>query len=305
MTIDQRKLWIAALALFCSAAVSAADAPKEEPAKETKAEEPAGPDLPSKPYPANATPKAFQPKKETSKAEAAKDKPAEKPVEKSAEKPSDKPADKTASKPAADKSADKSGTDKPADAQVATAPKAEAVPRKLEKKQRTGQSAQAKAAALAPTPEMQELAREAAARQKSASAQSYVVKPRDNLDSVIRKTLPANLFAADALRQAFVRANPALITATKPKLRQGQVLQVPDVATIRAVVMGEGGNPNGRDSKINLFPTSPVVAPTMTAATAEINTPIAIPRLPVNVAGSANPAQEVSPEEKKKWVRYP
>jgi len=87
MTIAQRKLLIAVLALFCSAGVAAADAPKAEPpkdakadhkdekkddkkdgkdgkdAKDAKADAPAEPDLPSKPYPTNATPKAFQPKK--------------------------------------------------------------------------------------------------------------------------------------------------------------------------------------------------------------------------------------------------
>ena len=38
MTIAQRKLLIAVLALFCSAGVAAADAPKPEPAKDAKAD---------------------------------------------------------------------------------------------------------------------------------------------------------------------------------------------------------------------------------------------------------------------------
>jgi hypothetical protein len=33
--------------------------------------------------------------------------------------------------------------------------------------------------------------------------------------------------------------------------------------------------------------------------------PIALPRQPVTVASSANPAPEVTSEEKKKWVRFP
>jgi len=327
MTIAQRKLLIAVLALFCSAAVIAADPPKAEPAKDekaddkkdgkdAKAEAPAGPELPSKPYPANATPKAFQPKKDAApKAAAGEDKPAAK----MAEKPADKPADKAASKPGADKAADKHGADKPAsdkhadhsaDKPTAYKPadahaigKQDAKPHKAGKKHQAGHNAQAKAQTPPANPAMQELAREVASRQSNAKAQSYVVQARDNLDSVIRKTLPSNLFSADVLRQAYLRANPALVATANVKLRAGQVLQVPDAATVRSVITGEGGNSD--DQKPNLYTAAPVVAPTMSATAYELNTPIAIPRLPVNVAGSANPAPEISAEEKKKWVRYP
>ena len=318
MNIAQRKLLIAVLALFCSASYAANDPPKAEPpkdakaaddkkdgkdAKDAKADAPAEPSLPSKPYPTNATPKAFQPKKDAApKADAGPDKPADK----AAEKTADKSGDKTAAKPGTDKPADKHAadkpSDKPADAQATLGPKHENAPHKTVKKHRTGHNTQAK---TPPTPAMVELASEVAAQQKNASAQSYVVRARDNLDSVIRKTMPANLFTADVLRQAFFRANPALVNATNVKLRPGQVLKVPDVATIRAVVMSENDNSNGRDSKISLHSTAPVVSPTVAATASDLNPPIAIPRLPVNVAGSANPAPEVSPEEKKKWVRYP
>ena len=327
MNIAQRKLLIAVLALFCSASYAANDPPKAEPpkdakaadnkdekkdgkdGKDAKAEAPAVPDLPSKPYPSNVTPKAFQPKKDAApKADAGQ----EKPADKAAEKPADKGGDKAAAKPGTDKAADKHAAEKPADksadAHATVAPKQENTPNKAVKKNRTGYNTQAKATPTptpAPTPAMVELAREVAAQKKNAGAQSYVVRARDNLDSVIRKTMPANLFAPDVLRQAFLRANPALVTATNVKLRPGQVLQVPDVATIRAVVMSESSNSNGSDSKISLHSTAPVVSPTVAATASDLNPPIAIPRLPVNVAGSANPAPEVSPEEKKKWVRYP
>jgi hypothetical protein len=133
-----------------------------------------------------------------------------------------------------------------------------------------------------------------------------VVQARDSLDSVIRKTMPANLFAPGIFRQAFLRANPALLTSANVKLSPGQVLQVPDVSMIRAVVLSEGGNSAEiNDSKISLHSNAPVVAPTIAATANELNPPIAIPRLPVSVASSANPAPEVSPEEKRKWVRYP
>ena len=325
MTTAQRKLLVAALVLFCSTAVVAADAPKAEPAKDAKADEkkdgkevkadpPAEPSLPSKPYPANATPKAFQPKKDAPKADAGGDKPADK----AAEKPADKATDKAAAKPAADEASDKQsankvdkpadkhgngkhGTEKPADATA----KAETAPRKTVRKHRAGHNAQAKSQTPPVTPAMQELASEVAARQSNAGGQTYVVQARDNLDSVIRKTLPSKLFSAEVLRQAYLRANPALTTAANVKLRPGQVLQVPDVSTLRDVIMGEGGNGNGRDTRVSLYSTSPVVAPTMAPVAMDQSPPIAVPRLPVNVAGSANPAAEVSPEEKKKWVRYP
>ena len=322
MTIAQRKLLIAVLALFCSAAVAAADAPKAEPpkdakadhkdekkddkkdakdgkdAKDAKADAPAEPDLPSKPYPTNATPKAFQPKKDAPpKANAGQDK-AE---DKSAEKSADKSGDKTAAKPGADKPADK-----PADAHAAAGSKHEIKPHKAAKKHRNNRSAQAKAPPQPLPPAMLELARQVLSQQKNPELKSYIVQARDNLDSVIRKTMPANLFAPDVFRQAFLRANPALLNSANVKLSPGQVLQVPDVSMIRAVVLSEGGNSAEiNDSKISLHSNAPVVAPTIAATANELNPPIAIPRLPVNVAASANPAPEVSPEEKRKWVRYP
>jgi hypothetical protein len=318
MNIAQRKLLIAVIALFCSAGAAANDPPKEAPkdakagdhkddkkdGKDAKADAPAEPELPSKPYPTNVTPKAFQPKKDAApKADAGHDKPADK----TAEKPADKPADKAAAKPGMDKPADKNAAekpaDKPADSHATPAPKNDGAPHKVAKKHHAGHNTHAKTPQ--PTPAMVELARELAAQQKKTNAQSYVVQARDNLDSVIRKTMPANLFAADVLRQAYFRANPALVTSANVKLRPGQVLQVPDVATIRAVVMSESGNSHGNDSKISLHSTAPVLAPTVAATANDLNPPIAIPRLPVNVAGSANPAPEVAPEEKKKWVRYP
>ena len=320
MTIAQRKLLAAVLVLLFSAAVVAADAPKPEPAKDAKAESkddkkdgkdakeakadaPAEPDLPSKPYPSNATPKAFAPKKDAApKASAAQDKPDDKAADKSA----DKSGDKTAAKPGADKPADKHAADKPADAHATAGAKHDAKPHKMAKTPRGANNTQAKSQPLPVSSAMVELARDVLAQQKNANLKSYVVQARDNLDSVIRKTMPANLFAPDVFRQAFMRANPALLTSAKVKLSPGQVLQVPDVSTIRAIVMSEGGNSGEiNDSKISLHSNAPVLAPTVAATANDLNPPIAIPRLPVNVAASANPAPEVPPEEKKKWVRYP
>ena len=312
MNIAHRKLLIAAFALFCSAAATANDAPKPEPAKDAKADAPAEPELPSRPYPTNAAPKAFQPKKDAApKANAAPNKPAEKAAEKSADKPGDKAAaksssDKPADKSAADAPADKHGADKPADAHATAGPKHESKPHKTSKKHRAAGNPQAKQPPLPVSPELVALARELLAKEKNANPKSYVVKARDNLDSVIRKTIPTNLFAPGVLRQAFVRANPSLLTSAKVKLSPGQVLRIPDVGTIRAVVMSEGGNSAEiDDSKISLHSTAPVLAPTIAANANELNPPIAIPRLPVNVPVSANPAPEVAPKEKRKWVHYP
>ena len=314
MTIAQRKFLIAVLALFCSAAVIAADPPKAEPAKDekaddkkegkdVKAEASAGPELPSKPYPVNATPKAFQPKKDAApKAAAVEDKPAAKMADRPADKTVDKHgADKHAADKHADHSADKPTAHKPADAHAMG--KHDAKPHKAVKKHQAGHNANVKAQTPPADTAMQELAREAASRQSNAKAQSYVVQARDNLDSVIRKTLPSNLFSADVLRQAYLRANPALVATANVKLRKGQVLQVPDAATVRSVITGESSN--NYDQKPNVFTAAPVVAPTMSPTAYELNPPVAIPRLPVNAAGSTFPASEISAEEKKKWVRYP
>ena len=89
---------LACLLLALGSSALANDPPKE-PAKDAKKDEekPAEPDLPSKPYPKNAVPKAFLPKKDEQKEAAAKpeaghDKPAEKVAEKPAEKADDKHA---------------------------------------------------------------------------------------------------------------------------------------------------------------------------------------------------------------------
>ena len=64
---------LACLLLALGSSALANDPPKE-PAKDAKKEEekPAEPDLPSKPYPKNAVPKAFLPKKDEQKDEKAK-----------------------------------------------------------------------------------------------------------------------------------------------------------------------------------------------------------------------------------------
>jgi hypothetical protein len=95
---------LACLLLALGSSALAADPPKE-PAKDAKKEEekPAEPDLPSKPFPKNAVPKAFLPKKDEqkdakAKPEAGNDKPAEKAADKQAEKPAGKADDKHGSR---------------------------------------------------------------------------------------------------------------------------------------------------------------------------------------------------------------
>ena len=291
MTIAQRTCLIAAIALLSSASVLAADPPT--------ADAPAESDLPSKPYPDNATPKAFQPRKDASpKADAVQnDKSANQP-------PTTKAPDKAAEKPA-EKSTDKHdlgrSTDNPAPIVSQYVPK----PQKAPKKYRAKPNPQVTPSVPAVNPAMQEIAREAAARQSKASATSYTVKARDNLDSVIRKTLPSQLFSDDVLRQAYVRANPALLSSAKLTIRPGQVLQVPNAAILRAVIMGEADN--DQENKISLNATVPVsvVAPIVAPAAFQSNPPVALPRLPLSLPDSANSVLDVAPEEKKKWVRYP
>ena len=94
------------------------------------------------------------------------------------------------------------------------------------------------------------------------------------------------------------------------KLNAGQLLQLPDVNVMRMVVMGEGGGAmmavSGDvhyDKKHSLFVPA-ATAPAAAAPAAAVQKQIAIAPLPVNVANVTS-KQDVSPEEKNKWVRYP
>ena len=146
----------------------------------------------------------------------------------------------------------------------------------------------------------------------SADRDAYVAQKNDTLDKVIAKTFPKTPFSMEIMREAFVRANPQLRPPVKNvKLNAGQVLQLPDVNVMRMVVMGEGGSGATMamsgdvhyEKKQSLFVPS-ATAPAAVAPAVAVQRQIAIPPLPVNVA-SAAPTQEVSAEEKKKWVRFP
>jgi len=315
MKIAQRQLLIAALVLLFGGNVFAADPPKEEAKKEEKkdeakkdekkdeakkdgkdgkeppkAEAPAEPELPSKPYPKNASPKAFAPKGEPKKFEEA----AAKPVD----KPADKMADKAAEKHGADKAADKHadhGADKGAD-------KHAAAPVKPAPKKR-------KPVAAAPKPvtdpAMATVARESL--QGAGPTGAYQVKSGDNLDKVIKKTMPNSPFSMEVMREAFARANPQLLGEVKAmKLKPGSTVNVPGAAVLRQVVLGDPA-PQAEIKQIKaaeLHRAAPVVAPTVAPTASDLNPTIAIPRQAPNVAYNG-PAPEVSSEEKKKWVRFP
>ena len=286
---------LACLLLALGSSALANDPPKE-PAKDAKKDEekPAEPDLPSKPYPKNAVPKAFLPKKDEQKEAAAKpeaghDKPAEKVAEKPAEKADDKHAVVKFD----------GGHDQPAP--VAVAPKRRKVARA---------QAPAHAAAHSSNPVIQQVAGESV-KTASTDRDAYVAQKNDTLDKVIAKTFPKTPFSMEIMREAFVRANPQLRPPVKNvKLNAGQVLQLPDVNVMRMVVMGEGGGTTiamsgdvHYDKKHSLFVPA-ATAPAAVAPAVAVQKQIAIPPLPVNVASSA-PTQEVSAEEKKKWVRFP
>jgi hypothetical protein len=293
---------LACLMLALGSSVLAADPPKE-PAKDAKKEEekPAEPDLPSKPFPKNAVPKAFLPKKDEQKEAAAKpDAGRDKPAEKAADKQAEKPAGKADDKHGADKTAVvkfDGGHDQPAP--VAVAPKRRKVAR-----------APAATTAPAANPVIQQVAGESV-KTASADRDAYVAQKNDTLDKVIAKTFPKTPFSMEIMREAFVRANPQLRPPVKNvKLNAGQVLQLPDVNVMRMVVMGEGGGATIAMSgdvqymkKQNLFVPS-ATAPAAVAPAVAVQRQIAIPPLPVNVA-SAAPTQAVSAEEKMKWVRFP
>jgi len=286
---------LACLLLALGSSALANDPPKDPPKDAKKEEEkPAEPDLPSKPYPKNAVPKAFLPKTEEKKEAAAKpDAGHDKPAEKHAEKAAEKPAEKSDDKHAVVKF--DGGHDQPA---VVVAPKRRKVARAAH-----APAAHA-AAAHAPNPVIQQVAGESV-RTASTDRDAYVAQKNDTLDKVIAKTFPKTPFSMEIMREAFVRANPQLRPPVKNvKLNAGQVLQLPDVNVMRMVVMGEGGGATMAvsgdvhyEKKQNLFVPA-ATAPAAVAPAAAVQKQIAIPPLPVNVASSA-PTQEVSAEEKK------
>lgn len=331
MKLAQRQLLIACLALMCGGPALANDPPKDPPkadakkddhgkddhgkkdGKDAKADAPAEPDLPSRPYPANASPKAFapkgEPKKDAAAAEKAADKAAEKPADKAADKPAEKSADKAAAKPAdkaaakpADKVADKQA-DKPADDKAAI-DKHEPAHEKPAMKKKKMAKAPVKPAT---DPMLAQVARETL--QGNAAAGGYKVQQGDNLDRVIKKTMPNSPFSMDVMREAFGRANPQLLSGMKDvKLKAGSTLNLPNAAVMRSVVLGDPA-PQVEMMRVKaageLHSKAPVVNPTIAPTGGELNPVLAVPRQAVNVASSANPAPEVSPEEKKKWVRFP
>ena len=321
-----RHLLLAAIMMALGSAAVAGDPPKEPPkdAKDAKKEEPKSdePDLPSKPYPKNAVPKAFQPKKEETKEAAAKPeaapapaadkaaaKPAAKPAEKSAEKPADKHgADKHAEKPA-EKAIDKPLVKLPAMEKPETGHDKPVVVA-MAKKRKPARPAPVAAANAS----LQQLANESARKTAlSNDHEAYVAQSGDTLDKVIKKTFPSSPFSIEVMREAFVRANPKLVPPKNVKLKAGQVVHLPDVNVMRMVVMGEGSGPATMavsgdvhyDKKPMLHVPASTAPAAIAPAAAVLNQPIAIPRLPVNVASNNVPAPEVSVEEKKKWVRYP
>jgi len=314
MKIAQRQLLIAALALLFGGNAFAADPPKDAPAADAKKEEkkdeakkdgkdgkepakaeaPAEPDLPSKPYPKNASPKAFAPKGEPKKSEEAAAKPEAKPADKPAEKVADKPADKPADKHGADKHADHGG-DKGAE-------KHAAAPVKPAPKKRKPMAAAPKPVT---DPAMATVARESL--QGAGPTGAYQVKAGDNLDKVIKKTMPNSPFSMELMREAFARANPQLLGEVKSmKLKAGSTLNVPGAAVLRQVVLGDPA-PQAELRQVKaaeLHRSAPVVAPTVAPTASDLNPTLAVPRQAPNVAYNG-PAPEVSAEEKKKWVRFP
>lgn len=313
MNLSQRSILALSIALlFCNAALAndppkPADAAAEKAAADKAAADKAAESaLPSKPYPKNAAP--FKPKGAAEKPMAAVTPPA---------------PDK------ADAGHDKH--DKPADKAAAAEPH-HAAPTKKHKPAAHAASNHGHAAADPALHGVLNDTVKADAHGQSPEREPYVVQARDTLDRVIKKTFPTTPFSIEVMREAFMKANPQALAAGKSaKLRPGSVLRLPDAGIIRLVVLGEmappmmtaaansGGSGNGTAHSVGLsqsgshdapkiiaVPAPPAAAPTAPAAMIEPPAPpIALPRQAVTVASSANPAPEVTSEEKKKWVRFP
>lgn len=283
--------------------------PKADPkaAKEAKKDDkPAEPELPSKPFP-----------KVTSIPRPA-DKPAAKAGEKAVEKAADKPADKPAEKVVMNAQIDQ---DKPSDMVIEKIP---VIKVETPKKRKPAKIVNAKVEPVkGPLNEVARDAVEAHAHGQSGDTTNYVVEARDTMDSIIKKIFPTTPFSADLMREAFVKANPQALADPKAKLRAGQSLRVPDQSMFRLVVLGDVNPPAEKPKAMEaqaqpveiIRPREPMNRESSTTAIAlapapSMNNPpnpdlIAVPKPPVIVAGSEGPVAPVSPEEKKKWVRFP
>ncbi len=313
MNLFQRPILALSIALlFCNAALAndppkPADAAAEKAAADKAAADKAAESaLPSKPYPKNAAP--FKPKGAAEKPMAAVTPPAPEKADAGHDK-HDKPADK-----------------------AAAAEPQHAAPAKKHKPAAHAANNHGHAAADPALHGVLNDTVKADAHGQSPEREPYVVQARDTMDRVIKKTFPTTPFSIEVMREAFMKANPQTLAAGKSaRLRPGSVLRLPDAGIIRLVVLGEmappmmtaaansGGSGNGTVHSVGLsqsgshdapkiiaVPAPPAAAPTAPAAMIEPPAPpIALPRQAVTVASSANPAPEVTSEEKKKWVRFP
>ena len=319
MNHTHRTLLAISIALIFAHTAQANDAPKPAadahgapadahgaPAEAAKPAAPTEPSLPSKPYPKNAAP--FKPKGAAEKPMAAVTPPAPEKADAGHDK-HDKPADK-----------------------VAAAEPQHAAPAKKHKPAAHAANNHGHAAADPALHGVLNDTVKADAHGQSPERAPYVVQARDTMDRVIKKTFPTTPFSIEVMREAFMKANPQTLAAGKSaRLRPGSVLRLPDAGIIRLVVLGEmappmmtaaansGGSGNGTAHSVGLsqsgshdapkiiaVPAPPAAAPTAPAAMIEPPAPpIALPRQAVTVASSANPAPEVTSEEKKKWVRFP
>ena len=323
-------LLLAFTALLACGTALANDAPKAEAPKPDAAKadaskdaaaKPAEPELPSKPYPKNASPKAFAPKK--GEQVAARD--AAKQADKTAETGKDKHADAhdMAAK-AAEKGADKAA-DKVADSSADPLPPARRAPRPR-------RSVAAPAPKPVTDPAMAAVAEEHL--RHGAPGGTYRVKAGENLDTVIRKSMPDSPFSPAVMREAFMRANPQLqANARSQRLKPGSMVNIPDAAVLRQVVLGQSAVPEHPAhahapahgvvtaavpaATVSVSPaavpgsqpgttsgTTAAMPPVADAAPPAPRVAIAVPPMRPETAASA-PAQPVSPEEKKKWVHFP
>ncbi len=339
MKFAPRPLLLACTLLLACGTVPAADAPKAEPAKPDAAKadaakteapkdgaakdaaKPAEPDLPSKPYPKHAAPKAFAPKKGEQLAAKDAARPAEKAAEPHAEAGKDHHAD---AHDAAAKGMEK-GADKAAEKSVSHAPDPLPSPRRAPRPQRQMVGPAPKPVA---DPAMSAVAGDYL--RHGAPGGTYRVRPGENLDTVIRKSMPNSPFSPAVMREAFVRANPELVSARALRLKPGATVHLPDAAVLRQVVLGQAATPEPHAhapaqgavtaavpaAAISVTPaalpgsqpgtTSGTTAamPPIADATPAARAPIAVPPLRPDTA-STGPAQPVPPEEKKKWVHFP
>tara|TARA_S200000501_G_scaffold378424_1_gene440935 strand:+ start:1505 stop:2494 length:990 start_codon:yes stop_codon:yes gene_type:complete len=194
------------------------------------------PDRPSKPYPKNVSPKAFAPKRDSLKEDIKETKLDSVKTSESKNEVTKKESLKTEILEPQNIKNEKD------------------VSKKLTKdKKSIAQKNKYKGNDKAASPQVKQIVKDTVDNNSyGQKGNSYVVQDGDNLDQIIRMTYPSTPFLNSIMREAFVKANPDILTSNDSyKIYKGQVLKFPSADLMRSVLMKDNVNSEEKIIKVN------------------------------------------------------